>query len=190
MRDVLAELKALRLYGMADAWAELVSTSDLGCQSSGWLLEHLLEAEHTDRHLRSIRYQLQAARFPVHRELAGFDFEQSKVERALIQELATLDFTAQAHNVVFIGGAGTGKSHLATALGVSGITQHGKRVRFYSTVDLVNLLEQEKAQGGKEQNPAFKEMQESLGRPRSIPLHEHTDDTDAKAIDEDRHRQR
>ena len=79
--------------------------------------------------------------------MAGFDFEQSKVERALIQELATLDFTAQAHNVVFIGGTGTGKSHLATALGVSGITQHGKRVRFYSTVDLVNLLEQEKAAG-------------------------------------------
>lgn len=116
MRDVLAELKALRLYGMADAWAELVSTSELGCQSSGWLLEHLLEAEHTDRHLRSIRYQLQAARFPVHRDLAGFDFEQSKVERALIQELAALDFTAQAHNVVFIGGTGTGKSQVSIAV--------------------------------------------------------------------------
>jgi DNA replication protein DnaC len=42
---------------------------------------------------------------------------------------------------------GTGKSHLGTAIGVAGITQHGKRVRFYSTVDLVNALEQEKAQG-------------------------------------------
>jgi hypothetical protein len=41
----------------------------------------------------------------------------------------------------------TGKTHLATALGVSGITRHNKRVRFYSTVDLVNLLEQEKASG-------------------------------------------
>ena len=40
-----------------------------------------------------------------------------------------------------------GKSHLATAIGVAGIVQHGKRVRFYSTVDLVNALEQEKAQG-------------------------------------------
>ena len=49
--------------------------------------------------------------------------------------------------MVFIGGTGTGKTHLATALGVSGITQHSKRVRFYSTVDLVNLLEQEKAAG-------------------------------------------
>ena len=62
-------------------------------------------------------------------------------------ELADLSFTEEAHNVVFIGGTGTGKSHLATALGVSGITGHNKRVRFYSTVDLVNLLEQEKAAG-------------------------------------------
>ena len=46
-----------------------------------------------------------------------------------------------------IGGPGTGKTHLATALGISGLTHHARRVRFYSTVDLVNALEQEKAQG-------------------------------------------
>jgi len=46
--------------------------------------------------------------------------------------------------VVLIGGPGTGKTHLATALSVSGVTQHGKKVRFYSTVDLVNALEHEK----------------------------------------------
>ena len=49
--------------------------------------------------------------------------------------------------MVLIGGPGTGKTHLATALGVSGISRHGRRVRFYSTVDLVNALEQEKAAG-------------------------------------------
>ena len=42
---------------------------------------------------------------------------------------------------------GTGKTHLATALGIEAVTRHGKRVRFYSTVELVNTLEQEKAQG-------------------------------------------
>jgi DNA replication protein DnaC len=148
MRDVAAELKELRLPGMAGAWEEFVAQGDsLTLQTSRRLIEHLLEAEQTDRHLRSIRYQLHSAKFPVHRDLAGFDFEQSKVDRGLIEELATLDFTAQAHNVVFIGGTGTGKTHLATALGVSGITRHNKRVRFYSTVDLVNLLEQEKAAG-------------------------------------------
>ena len=56
-------------------------------------------------------------------------------------------FTEKAHNVVFIGGPGTGKTHLATALGVAAITQQGKRVRFYSTVELVNALEHEKAIG-------------------------------------------
>ncbi len=48
---------------------------------------------------------------------------------------------------MLVGGPGTGKSHLATAIGVAGITEHGKRVRFYSTVDLVNALEREKAEG-------------------------------------------
>ena len=148
MRDVAAEFKDLRLHGMADAWEEFAAQGDsLTLQTSRRLIEHLLEAEHTDRHLRSIRYQLHSAKFPVHRDLAGFGFEQSKVDQGLIDELATLNFTEQAHNVVFIGGTGTGKTHLATALGVSGITRHNKRVRFYSTVDLVNLLEQEKAAG-------------------------------------------
>ena len=148
MRDVAAELKSLRLYGMVGAWEEVVAQGDsMGLQTSRWLIEHLLDTEHTDRAMRSIGYQLHSAKFPVHRDLAGFEFEQSKVDKGLILELSDLSFTEAAHNVVFIGGTGTGKTHLATALGVSGITQHSKRVRFYSTVDLVNLLEQEKAAG-------------------------------------------
>jgi DNA replication protein DnaC len=90
---------------------------------------------------------MKAARFPVHRDMAGFDFEVSPVDRKLVTTLATTAFTDDAHNVVLVGGPGTGKTHLATAIGVAGITRHGKRVRFYSTVDLVNALEQEKAQG-------------------------------------------
>ena len=148
MRNVSDELKALRLYGMVDAWNDIIAQGTLATvESSRWLIEHLLEAEHTDRAMRSMRYQIQVAKFPVHRDLAGFDFDHAKVDRSLIMELADLSFTDAAHNVVLIGGTGTGKSHLATALGVSGISKHSKRVRFYSTVDLVNLLEQEKAAG-------------------------------------------
>jgi DNA replication protein DnaC len=147
MAEVAADLKALRLYGMAAAWAELAAQGSVGIDASRWLIEHLLQAEHTDRAMRSVSYQLKSARFPVHRDLAGFDFSQAKVDERLIRELADLSFTEAAHNVVFIGGTGTGKTHLATALGVSGITQHGRRARFFSTVDLVNSLEQEKAQG-------------------------------------------
>ena len=147
MAEVATDLKALRLYGMAAAWAELTAQGSVGIDASRWLIEHLLQAEHTDRAMRSVSYQLKSARFPVHRDLAGFDFSQAKVDEHLIRELADLSFTEAAHNLVFIGGTGTGKTHLATALGVSGITQHGRRVRFFSTVDLVNSLEQEKAQG-------------------------------------------
>lgn len=149
MLDVAAQLKTLRLYGMVDAWSDLLAQDPQGVtlNSSRWLIEHLLQAEETDRAMRSIRYQLHSAKFPAHRDLAGFDFSQSKVDRLLIENLADLSFTSEAQNVVLIGGTGTGKTHLATALGVSGITRHGKRARFYSTIDLVNLLEQEKAAG-------------------------------------------
>ena len=147
MRELLSEFKELRLHGMAGAWEELSANGGMGIESSRWLIEHLLQAEHTDRVMRSIGYQMHAARFPVHRDLAGFDFEQSKVDQKLIRQLADLSFADEAQNVVFIGGTGTGKTHLATALGVSGIAHHSKRVRFFSTVDLVNALELEKAAG-------------------------------------------
>ena len=145
--DIPKEFKELRLSGMAGAWADLVTLGDSGLAASKWLIEHLLQAEHTDRAMRSISHQMKAARFPIHRDLAGFAFGLSKVDAGLIKQLAKLDFTDTAQNVVLIGGPGTGKTHLATALGVAGITLQGKRVRFHSTVDLVNLLEQEKAQG-------------------------------------------
>ena len=154
MRELAVELKQLRMYGMASAWSDLVEQGGGGegggsaaLESSRWLIEHLLAAESTDRALRSVNHQMHTAKFPVHRDLAGFNFEAAKVDRKLIHTLAEMTFTDAAHNVVLVGGPGTGKTHLATAIGVAGITKMAKRVRFYSTVDLVNALEQEKSQG-------------------------------------------
>jgi DNA replication protein DnaC len=151
MSDIINQFKALKLYGMAECYAELLTqnltnTSET-IDSSTWLLNQLLKAEATDRSIRTIRYQMTSAKFPIHRDLLGFDFGISKVDPTLIQSLATMKFTDAAQNVVLVGGTGTGKTHLATAIGVSGIQNCGKRVRFYSTVDLVNMLEQEKVAG-------------------------------------------
>ena len=150
-RDIGIELKELRLHGMSGAWNELSTqegkTTDLGLQTSRWLIEHLLQAEHAHRASASVRHQMKAAKFPLHRDLAGFDFEGAQVDHKLVQQLATLEFTETAQNAVLIGGPGTGKTHLATAIGVAGIATKGKRVRFYSTVDLVNELEREKREG-------------------------------------------
>ena len=138
---------------MAGAWADLVEQGSGGgggsdaLGASRWLIEHLLQAEATDRATRSVSHQMNAAKFPVHRDLAGFDFDASPVDAKLIHQLAESTFTEAAHNAVLVGGPGTGKTHLATAIGVAGITRHGRRGRFYSTVDLVNALEQEKTLG-------------------------------------------
>lgn len=147
MCDITDDLKELRLHGMAGAWDDLVAQGENAVTSSKWLIEHLLRAEHTDRAMRSVRHQMNAAKFPVHRDLAGFDFTASRVDQALVRQLATLAFTDTAQNAVFIGGPGTGKTHLVTAIAVAGIATMGKRVRFYSTVDLVNTLEREKREG-------------------------------------------
>lgn len=62
------------------------------------------QAEGADRVMRSVSHQMKAARFPVHRDLAGFDFEVSPVERKLVTTLAGTAFTDDAHNVVLVDG--------------------------------------------------------------------------------------
>lgn len=71
--EIASELKSLRLYGMASAWDDLLGQGETAAlQSARWLLEHLLQAEGVDRAMRSVSYQMKAARFPMHRDLAGF----------------------------------------------------------------------------------------------------------------------
>jgi DNA replication protein DnaC len=144
--DRLAQLKALHLYGMATAWTELLAEGPRqSMQPEAWL-DRLIDAEQADRKVRSLRYQLKAARFPIHRDLTGLDWAETPLAQAQVEQLATAGFMQSAHNLILVGGTGTGKTHVATALGVAAIHQ-GKRVRFFNAVDLVNQLEREKQQG-------------------------------------------
>ena len=165
MSDIISQFKALKLHGMAECYAEIQAQGQASgaeaIASATGLLSQLLVAEATDRSIRAIRYQMSSAKFPIHRDLLGFDFGQSKIDQQLVNKLATMTFTDAAQNLVLVGGTGTGKTHLATALGVSGIQHHSKRVRFFSTVELVNSLEQEKA-AGKQGRLALSLMQMDL----------------------------
>jgi DNA replication protein DnaC len=145
--EVLVRLKALKLYGMAAGFEEIVEGAIKKKVSPYDLLGDLLAAESGERQVRSIAYQMTAAKFPAYRDLDSFDFTQSTVNEGLIREWYAGRYLEDARNLVFVGGPGTGKSHLATALAVNAIKAHGRRVRFFNTVELVNTLEQEKQAG-------------------------------------------
>jgi DNA replication protein DnaC len=146
--DRIAQLKTLHLFGMAAAWNEWqaeYATQKKPVMPEVWL-DRLIAAEQADRQARSLNYQLKAARFPIHRDLMTFDWHETPLQRGHIEQLANGGFMDQAHNLILVGGTGTGKTHIATALGIAAIHQ-GKRLRFYNAVDLVNLLDKEKQQG-------------------------------------------
>jgi DNA replication protein DnaC len=131
---------------MASALEEsLTALSQKKLAPTTWLGQ-LLQAEMADRQARSYEYQLRLARFPVPRDLDSFNFRESTVNETQMRQLYAGDYLATARNVVFVGGTGTGKTHLATALARHVILQ-GKRARFYSVVDLVNQLDAEKRAG-------------------------------------------
>jgi DNA replication protein DnaC len=135
--NLVDTLKSLKLYGMAQTVTELNQQSSPAYLQSIPLLEILIAAEIAERDIRSINYQMKTAKFPIYRDLAGFDFAQSDVDEPLIKALHQCEFMEDAQNVVLVGGPGTGKTHLATAIGVQAIQQHRFRVRFLSTVELV-----------------------------------------------------
>ena len=144
---IVIMLRSLKLYGMAQAVTDLMEQGSPAFEAAVPVLSQLLKAELAEREVRSIAYHMKAARFPAYKDLAGFDFGASEVSEARVRQLHRCEFLDDAHNVVLIGGPGTGKTHLATALGVQAIEHHRKKVRFFSTVELVNTLEQEKAKG-------------------------------------------
>jgi DNA replication protein DnaC len=144
--SILNRLKELRLDGMRSVYDEAFAVGQKRGDTAEKLLLTLLEAEVTERSARSMRYRLSQSRFPIQKELEHFDFTAAQIEEARIRKLHGGDFTESHTNVIFVGGSGTGKTHLSIAIGME-LLRRKKRVRFCGAVDLVNLLEQEKLSG-------------------------------------------
>ena len=144
--ELLDTFRQLKLFGMAEAYDEVVVQGIRRNHTVDEILTNLCLTEVAERKIRSIRYQMGIARFPAQKDLDTFKFGESQVNESLIRDLYAGHFLRNAHNVILIGGTGTGKTHLATAIASHCIRQ-GKRGRFYSVIDLVNKLEQEKHLG-------------------------------------------
>jgi DNA replication protein DnaC len=144
---IVIMLRSLKMYGMAQAVDDLIEQGAPAFEAAVPIVSQLLKAELAEREVRSIAYHMKAARFPAYKDISGFDFAASEVNEATVRQLHKGDFLDGAQNIVLVGGPGTGKSHLATALGVQAIEHHRRKVRFFSTIELVNALEQEKAKG-------------------------------------------
>jgi DNA replication protein DnaC len=139
-------LRLLKLYGMADALTELNQHAGFNQLTKEGLLNELLLAEMAERKVRSINYQMGSAKFPVSKELIGFDFNESEVNEEMVRALHEGHFIGDKRNIILVGGAGTGKSHLAIAI-ASQAVKSSRKARFYNVVNLVNQLEKEKSSG-------------------------------------------
>ena len=101
----------------------------------GFLLQ-LCELELLDRERRAADRRLKDAKFPTYKTLENFDFAaQPSVNKPLMTELVRCGYIEARENILLVGNAGTGKTHLATALAVEACGR-GKRVRFLSLIHI------------------------------------------------------
>jgi DNA replication protein DnaC len=144
--EIIDGLRTLKLHGMADAFIELSQQAGFSQMTKEVVVEELTKAELSDRKTRSINYQMGIAKFPVPRNLDGFNFTESEVKEEQIRGLYEGHFVDDKRNIILVGGTGTGKSHLAIAISSQAV-RNGLKARFFNVVDLVNQLEQEKMAG-------------------------------------------
>jgi DNA replication protein DnaC len=143
-RDLTAEVayltRALKAPALRDAAGRLGERA----RAENWTHEEFLAAclqrEVAAREAHGGEGRIRAARFPARKALEDFDFDhQRSARREVVAHLGALDFVAAKENVVFLGPPGTGKTHLATGLGIRAC-QAGHRVAFATAAEWVTRL--------------------------------------------------
>ncbi|MFN2485742.1 MAG: IS21-like element helper ATPase IstB, partial [Acidimicrobiia bacterium] len=151
-------LKMPRARELAPALADTARAEEWGYLE---FLAKVLAEEVAARETHGGAHRVKAARFPQVKTLDDFDFaHQRSVSRQQLSHLHQLDFLREAHNVIFLGPPGTGKTHLSIALGVQA-ARRGYRVAFATASEWVMRLGEARRAG------RLSEALERLGR---IPL--------------------
>jgi len=133
-------LKLLRLPTMLREYDKLARTCAQEKASFPRYLLRLTELELLDRDRRATERRIRQARFPVVKSLDSFDFLAiPALNKTLVLELARSEYLARKENVLLLGNSGTGKTHIALALGLAAC-QRGQRVRFITAAALVGEL--------------------------------------------------
>ena len=146
-RHELLELMAtLQLSGMRAAFDEIVADGLRRQHAFDQMLGALLQAEVAEKRARSIRYQMGAARLPLAKTVEDFRFAGTPINEPLVHDLHAGGFLATQRNAVFVGGTGSGKTHLSLAI-VANCIRNGARGRFFTAIDLANRLEAESRAG-------------------------------------------
>jgi len=138
---VCTQARALRMPGLSRVYEALARQAREEHWGYEEYLHEVLSAEQTSRHDSAVRHRLREARFPEMKTLDTFDFTATDgtVSAAQISELARGEWIGRADNVILAGPIGTGKTHLAIALGVEAARQR-RRVLFARAADVVRSL--------------------------------------------------
>src|SRR5690242_5455703 len=129
--EVMELMSELKLSGMRLVFDEVLAAALNRQQGPLEIIGELLRAEAAERRARSIRYRLGIARLPLAKALADFQFADTSINEALVRDLHEGRFLATRRNAVFIGGTGSGKSHLVIAIAANCI-RNGARGRFFN----------------------------------------------------------
>ena len=139
-------LKTLRLPTMLAEYSKLAREAADADEDYAQYLLRLTELEVSQRSANAMAARIKAAGFPVLKDLDTYDFSaMPSVPKAKIVELARGQWIEEKFNLCFVGNAGTGKTHLAIALGQAAC-RAGKRVRFFTAAALVTALEEAQKQ--------------------------------------------
>jgi DNA replication protein DnaC len=143
---IMGYFREIRLGAFRRVYDEVLTRCLKAKKGPEDFLLDLLEQEIAARRVSALKSRTKNAKFPQIKDLDAFDFGESTVNEIMIRHLYEGDFLRENKNIVFMGGSGTGKTHLATSIGMN-LIRKGHKVRFWNLVDLVNELEKEKEQG-------------------------------------------